>query len=177
MQEVRGSIPLSSTPRALGESLVLVGATLGGFIAGEGSFFVTRRLPPFQDGGPRQRFVFQVSVAARDRNVLEALRAFLGTGSIHDRARRYTSWLPVSTFTIGSHRAHRQVTIPFAERFLLLGAKRRQFESWRDDLHEYERLHPPKWGRGRSACSEAGCHEPVRGRGLCRRHYYRATGW
>src|SRR5581483_5297308 len=47
--------------------------TLGGFVAGEGSFIITTRQPPFVDGSPRLRFVFQVAVADRDRDLLEAL--------------------------------------------------------------------------------------------------------
>ena len=35
----------------------------------------------------------------------------------------------------------------------------------------------PEWGKGLSTCSVEGCDRPVRGRGLCRRHYYRATGY
>ncbi len=32
-------------------------------------------------------------------------------------------------------------------------------------------------GKGPSGCSEFGCDRPVRGRRLCRSHYYRATGY
>ena len=62
------------------------------------------------------------------------------------------------------------------ERYLLPCAKKRQFEQWRADLDSYEALHPTRWGRGPSPCSEPGCERPVRGRGLCRAHYCRATG-
>jgi hypothetical protein len=37
---------------------------LAGVVAGEGSFFVTRKLPPFADGSARLRFVFQVKMAS-----------------------------------------------------------------------------------------------------------------
>ena len=56
-------------------------------------------------------------------------------------------------------------------------AKRDQFDRWREEFDTYERAHPTQWGRGPSTCSEPGCHKPVRGRGLCRSHYYRATGY
>jgi hypothetical protein len=101
---------------------------------------------------------------------------FLGIGSILDQAPR-GQWLAMSTYSINSHRGHRAVTIPFAEQFLLPGAKRAQFDEWRAGLDEYEAAHPTRWGMGPSPCSVSECGKPVRGRGLCRRHYYRATGY
>src|SRR5436190_23140378 len=71
MQEVASSILVSSTLRA-------IGFTLGGVIAGEGSFIVTTALPPFVDGTERLRFVFEMTMATRDRAVLEALKSVLG---------------------------------------------------------------------------------------------------
>ena len=41
---------------------------------------------------------------------------------------------------------------------------------------EYEARFPSNWGTGPSPCAIAGCDKPVRGRGLCRAHYYAATG-
>jgi hypothetical protein len=115
-----------------------------------------------------------VSVATWDQGMLEALRTFLGTGSIHTSPARRANWQPTATFTIASNKGHRSATIPFAETFLLPCAKRRQFDRWRERLEEYERLIPK---RGRSQCSVQGCTGLVRGRGLCRSHYYRATGY
>jgi hypothetical protein len=153
----------------------LIGYFLGGFVAGEGSF-TTKAQSPYLDGSARKKFVLCVTVAQHDRPLLEALRAFLGRGSVRDDAPR-GSWLPTSTFDIASRAAHRDVTIPFAERFLLPCAKRQQFERWRADLASYEELHPSRYGRGPSECRIEGCTSPVRGQGLCRRHYYAATGY
>jgi hypothetical protein len=115
-------------------------------------------------------------MARRDRMLLEALRSFLGVGSVHAApARRH--WQPVSTFSVNSHHAHRIATIPFAEMFLRPSAKRRQFEQWRAQLDAHESRHPNPYGRGPSPCSVEGCGAPVRGRGLCRSHYYRETGY
>ena len=150
---------------------------LAGFVAGEGCFTVSRTGTTFRDGSSRLKFSFQVAVASRDRAMLEALRVVLGCGSIRDAPPAKAHWQPGSAFAVNSHRAHRQFTIPFMDRYLLPCAKRRQFEMWRAALDEYERLHPNRYGRGPSPCSEPGCDEPVRGRGLCRRHYYRATGY
>ena len=72
---------------------------------------------------------------------------------------------------------HREATIAFAERYLLPSAKRDQFEQWRAEMDEYLQAHPSRWGLGPSRCSQPGCEKPVRGRGLCRAHYYRATGY
>lgn len=148
---------------------------LAGFVAGEGTFCVTTRQPPFKDGTPRLAFLFDVQVATRDRPMLERLGALLGVGSITDHPPRKPGHQPLSAFRVASRRAHLSVTIPWADAHLLPSAKHDQFERWRDALIEYDALHPIKVGR--SPCSVEGCGKPVRGRGLCRSHYYRATGY
>jgi hypothetical protein len=60
------------------------------------------------------------------------------------------------------------------EEFLVAGHKRAQFLDWRRRLDRYAAEHPP---RMRSICSVDGCQRFVRGRGLCRSHYYQATGY
>jgi LAGLIDADG endonuclease len=149
---------------------------LGGFVAGEGCF-CTIRLPAFADGSARRRFVFQVTVATRDRALLEQLRSALGYGSITDHPPRQPRHEPTSTLRVSSFRAHRDATIPFADRYLLGSAKRDQFERWRAEMEDYLEAHPSRWGLGPSPCSIPGCGKPVRGRGLCRAHYYRVTGY
>jgi hypothetical protein len=154
------------------------GFALGGFVAGEGWFGTKRRATAFvANGAPRLTFVFAIAVAQRDRPLLEALVAFLGHGRILDRARRRPHHEPISELSISSSLVHRRATIPFAEHFLLPSAKRRQFEHWRAQLEAYEAERPSQWRRGPSPCSIDGCEKPVRGRGLCRSHYYRATGY
>ncbi len=169
MEEVARSIRVGSTSP-------LEAFMLAGFVAGEGSFGITR-LSPFNDGTPRLRFVFEVTVATRDRHLLEALQLMLGFGCIVDSPRRKPEWEPTSQFRIASRRAHFAATIPWADKYLLPGAKRGQYDAWRDALLSYDRLRPSRFGKGRSPCSVDGCDKPVRGRGLCRSHYYRATGY
>lgn len=177
MQKVASSILASSTLGVLPGLVSDVGFMLGGFVAGEGCFMVTRRLPAYADGGLRPRFVFTCQVAARDRAMLELLRAFLGSGSVYDSPPQRSGWQPTTTFTIGSIPAHRRATIPFATVFLLPSEKRAQFEAWRQALEVHDAARPSRFGKGPSPCSEPGCDRPVRGRGLCRRHYYRVTGY
>jgi LAGLIDADG DNA endonuclease family protein len=176
MQEVRRFDPgrLHLNASSLLATWRSVGFVLGGFVAGEGWFGILRPDPPRRDGSQRLRFRFCVTVARRDRRVLEALQAYLGVGCINDAPARHSGWLPQTTFTIGALGAHRRVTIPFAEAFLPPSAKREQFGGWRNTLLEYEGRRPV---RTRSICSEPGCDRFVRGRGLCRSHYYRATGY
>jgi hypothetical protein len=116
-------------------------------------------------------------MATRDRSLLEQLREALGFGSIQDRKPARQGWQPTSVFSVASRKAHVAATIPFMEQFLLHSAKREQFEQWRDALLAYDVRHPNPALRGRSVCSVEGCTAYVRGRGLCRRHYYRATGY
>ena len=149
---------------------------LAGFVAGEGCFSVTRRLPPFADGDPRLRFVFTVQVARRDRQLLDDLRRALGCGSIHERPSRRDGWQPTSVLTVSGLRSHRETVIPFMERHLVAGHKRHQFDLWVQAMDAYELAHPSRWGKGPSTCRMPGCDRPVRGRGLCRSHYHQETG-
>jgi hypothetical protein len=155
-----------------------MGFTLGGFVAGEGWFsIVDRRVPFVRDGSPRRRWVFGVSVADRDQPMLVALKSFLGCGTLRRAHRRRSHHLPIAIFEVHSSKLHHAAVIPFAEQFLLPSQKRDQFHRWRDALYEYEERRPSQYGRGRSTCSIPRCDKPVRGRGLCRTHYYRATGY
>lgn len=148
---------------------------LGGLVAGEGTFVVTLGNTRV-DGDRALRFVFQLTMASRDRALLKALREHLGFGSINDRAPRKSHWQPSSTLTVASRKAHLAATVPFMDAYLLAPThKRVQYEQWKGALLAYEEERPRKLGR--STCSEPGCAGLVRGRGLCRSHYYRATGW
>ncbi len=175
MEEVRSSILLGSTPREVSEGPVS-DWSLAGFVAGEGSFMVTKQQPGFADGDPRLRFVFAVCVAERDRDLLERLQRRLGFGSICLQRSRRLRWQPTTTLTVNSRRAHRLSVIPFMDRHLLPSAKRDQFDQWVAAMDAYDSEHPTRWGMGPSTCRIDGCEKPVRGRGLCRSHYYRATG-
>jgi hypothetical protein len=116
-------------------------------------------------------------MASRDSDLLDQLRTALGFGSIHERPPARPGWQPTSVYSVTSRKVHFASTIPFMERYLLPSAKREQFERWRDELRRYDALHPNPAVRGRSTCSVEGCGGLVRGRGLCRSHYYRATGY
>lgn len=180
MDEVAGSSPASSTGpfAALLSTWQAIGFTLGGLVAGEGSFYVTRRQERFtQDGTPRMRFVFQLAMAQRDADLVLAVRRYLGCGQVGSTPPRRRGHQPISSLTGAPIDAHRRATIPFARQFLLPSAKRDQFESWVERMDRYVRDRPSRYGRGPSPCSVEGCGSPVRGRGLCRRHYYRVTGY
>jgi len=146
-------------------------------VAGEGSFIVHSRREKFRDGSPRLRFIFQVAMASRDRQLLVGLRDFLGCGSIRRHQPRTARHSEMTIYAVTSLEEHLSTTIPFLERFLLASRKRAQYEEWRDRLLAYDRDRPSKTPRVRSRCSVAGCTGPVRGRMLCRSHYYRATGY
>jgi hypothetical protein len=175
MDEAVGSIPTSSTS-TLVEALHLVGGFFGGLIAGEGSFLVTS-VGSRADGTERLRFRLSVRMASWDRPLLEALRRFLGVGSIHDAPPARIGWQPSATYTVGSRRAVEHRVLPFADRYLLRPSQKFQdYTTWRSWFLAYQAQHPSRWAAGRSTCRIAGCSEPIRGQGLCRRHYYRATG-
>ncbi len=178
IEGVPGSNPGSSTTtNPLAAVVSSVGYTLGGFVAGEGCFCTSLQRRFYADGSPRFRFVFTVRMAQRDRPLLVALQSFLGVGSIVDALARRSHWLPQSTYTVTSLRAHHAAIIPFAEQFLLPCAKRTQFQRWREQMAAQEAAHPNRWGLGPADCTRSGCMRPVRGRGLCRVHYYEVTGY
>jgi hypothetical protein len=130
-----------------------------------------------KDGSPRRRFVFSLTMAVRDRPLVEQLRTFLGCGSIRVAKPGKPHHQPTAVLTVASERQHLEFVIPFSEQYLLPCAKRNQFERWRDELLAYRRDRPSRYGRGLSICSVPGCGRPVRGRGVCRIHYYRITGY
>jgi hypothetical protein len=148
---------------------------LAGLVAGEGSFSITRGRPT-SEGTATQRFVFDLRMASRDRALLLELREVLGFGSVTDYAARNKRWLPMTALRVHSRKAHVAATIPFMDAYLLAPTQKRlQYDRWKSALLAYEQEHPRRIGR--STCSEEGCDRLVRGRGLCRAHYYRATGY
>ncbi len=190
MEEVWSSILHSSTkdeqastaPTSVGavgvscQALRVVADFIGGFVSGEGCFS-QQVVGSRSDGSPRVRFRFSVGVAERDRAVLEVLREFLGFGSIDVQAARRSNWQPTARFVVHSRRAHELAVVPVFRDVLPQGHKRDVFLQWTDALGRDVAQHPSRWGKGPAACSVAGCSGPVRGQGLCRRHYYRATGY
>lgn len=177
MEKAEGSSPSSSTFAESSASGRRLGFAFGGLVAAEGTFTSSRLRPDRADGSPRTRFIFALTMAQRDRPLVLALRDYLGAGSVTDRPRRSERWQPTTTLTISGRRSHHAATIPFAETYLLPSAKRRQYDQWRDQLAAYESAYPSRLGRAPKPCRMAGCDRPVRGRGLCRVHYYRETGW
>ena len=65
MEEVAGSTPVGSTFRRRG-------FVLGGLVSGEGSYYVTRKQPPFKDGTERKdsssRYAWQSAIARSSRS-------------------------------------------------------------------------------------------------------------
>jgi len=177
MEKAEGSSPSSSTLAEPSVDRRRLGFAFGGLVAAEGTFTTSRLRPDRADGSSRTRFIFAVTMAQRDRALVVALRDFLGAGSLTDRPPRNARWQPTVTLTISGRRSHHGVTIPFADSYLLPSAKRTQFDLWRAQLASYESAHPSRFGKGRSTCRIPTCDRPVRGRGLCRVHYYRETGW
>jgi hypothetical protein len=156
----------------------LAGCFFGGLVAAEGCFGIVQMSARRRDGSLRLRFVLSLKMAAWDRPLLTSLQRFLGAGAVNDFAPRKPGWQPTASFTISGRFTHNRVTIPFAEGYLPRASQKwQQFLHWRGDLRAYEARHPSQWGKGPSTCSVPDCPDPVRGRGCCRRHYYRETGY
>ncbi|MBN2623094.1 MAG: hypothetical protein JXA83_06995 [Acidimicrobiales bacterium] len=134
---------------------------LGGFVAAEGTLVHTGR-----------RFAFRVSLAACDLASCELLRTWLGVGTITHAPRRAEHYDDEVTYAVQAIPDLVEVVVPFLDEHLPPSYKREQYVAWRADLMAY-------WddrARRRRPCTVAGCDEPRRARGLCRRHYYAAYG-
>ena len=175
MEEVARSIRVSSTSsfdRA-------TGFMLGGLVAGEGCYSRSRRSERFvRDGSPRYKFSFSVTMADRDRAIVELLRDLLACGSIYEQPPAKAHHQPTVSLQITREADLLGAVVPFSEKFLLSQcAKRRQFDTWHESLVNYLRDRPSQYGRGPSTCRIEGCERPVRGQGLCRSHYHQLTGY
>jgi LAGLIDADG DNA endonuclease family protein len=132
---------------------------LGGFIAGEGTFF---------HSGTPPKFVFAVGLGAQDATTCELIATFLGVGHIHHSPRRKPHYDDEVTFAIQSLRDHLRVTIPFMDAHLPESHKRTQYLAWRAELLDY-------WERRakrRRPCTVDSCDAPQRAHGYCRRHLW-----
>ena len=118
-----------------------------------------------------------MTMADRDLAAVTALRDFIAVGSVMHRPPQRPNWLPTVTLSVTGRRGIRDSLIPFCDAYLIAGHKRAQYLRWREQFHDYETRFPSNWGAGPSPCAVAGCDRPVRGRGLCRAHYYEATGY
>ena len=175
MEEAARSIRVSSTPSFDRDT----GFMLGGLVAGEGCYTRSLRRDPFvRDGSPRYRFMFAVTMAERDRQIIELLKNVLACGSIYVGSPSKPHHQPTVSLQVTKEADLLGAVVPFSETFLLpVSAKRRQFDKWHESLLTYLRDRPSQYGRGPSRCSVEGCERPVRGRGLCRSHYHQLTGY
>lgn len=149
---------MPTTTRRRGGDLA---AFLGGFFAGEGY------LRAGEHG-----FDCTVALGASDAGMCELLRDFLGVGRVRRYARRKAHYDDEAIWVVRSLPELVEVIVPFLDEHLPPSYKREQYLVWRAELMAYwdERA------RRRRPCTAAGCDEPRRARGLCRRHYYAAYG-
>lgn len=135
----------------------------GGFIAAEGCFSRTGEPP---------RFAFVVGLGARDAGQCERLLAFLGVGFISTSSRRKAHYDDEVAFQVRKLVDLVHVVVPFMDEHLPPSFKRQQYEQWRGDLLAHWHTSARRVRR----CTVAGCQEPRRAHGLCRRHLYRLRG-
>jgi hypothetical protein len=94
-----------------------LGFMLGGLVAGEGYFGTITTPKRFQDGTPRLRFTFEVTMASRDRPLLEALHVFLSAGRITDVQPKNPKWLLCSTTGSSGSSVYGYAANPIVKRF------------------------------------------------------------
>lgn len=146
-----------TTGRRVGD----IAAFLGGFIAGEGYLRADAR-----------GFACTVAVGSSDAAMCELLRDFLGVGRIRRYDRRRAHYDDEVVWVVRSVRDLVEAVVPFLDDHLPPSYKREQYREWRADLL----AHWDEQARRRRPCTVAGCEQPHRARGLCRRHYYAVYG-
>ena len=93
-------------------------------------------------------------------------------GNVRLYPRRKPHYDDEVVFAVRKLRDLVEVVVPFMDVYLPPSYKRQQYLEWRATLlHHWE--HRAKRVRH---CTVAGCDEPQRAKGLCRRHYYATYG-
>ena len=134
----------------------------GGFVAAEGCF--TR-------AGPR-RFRFAVHLGATDASMCWYFAALLGVGHVNNYRRRRPHYDDETVYAVTSLPDLVEVVVPFMDEHLPPSYKREQYLAWRADLLEYWETKAKR----RRLCTEPGCEEPQRAKGVCRHHYHERYG-
>ncbi|HLE29913.1 MAG TPA: LAGLIDADG family homing endonuclease [Anaerolineales bacterium] len=117
---------------------------IAGFVAGEGSFFVTTSTTTTW---PQVTCAFSIKIRADDREMLEIIRRALKfSGAIHYLpSRRYQySWNSIKRhdavmLIIRDHDELMSYVIPFFDRYLLHSQKRRNYEIWKQVVQMMDR--------------------------------------
>jgi hypothetical protein len=120
----------------LGDEPIEVAEYLGGFVAAEGTF--THALLDGGSKGPRPTFTFAVGLGAADHEMCELYRAFLGVGRVRWYRRRQPHYDDEVVFAVRAFRDLIDVVVPFMDRHLPPSHKRTQYETWREQLLEYD---------------------------------------
>ena len=100
------------------------------------------------------------------------MRDGLGVGRLVWSPRRQPHYDDEVTFVVRRLRDLVEVVVPFMDEHLPASYKREQYLSWRAALLD----HWEHGARRPRSCTQPGCDEPRRARGLCRRHYYAVYG-
>lgn len=107
---------------------------LSGFVVGEGCFYVESGRDEKYRLGWRIRPAFCVEVRHDDREILEGMKSVLGCGNIYEldfgRYRGYEGkgWRPHVKYRVSNIRDIRERVIPFFQKHILFGRKRRCFD-------------------------------------------------
>jgi hypothetical protein len=106
-------------------------AFVGGFVAAEGTFFVTRRTERLKV------FTFAVGLGATDAETCELLHTFFGCGSIVRSARRQAHYDDEVRFQVRRRADLVTRVVPFMDEHLPPSYKRTQYAVWRSELIAY----------------------------------------
>jgi hypothetical protein len=139
-----------------------LGYEVAGIVAAEGTFVATAE----------RRFRFAVSLGATDRVMCDLLLTYFSVGRISTSGRRRDHYDDEVTFYVQRLKDLVEVVVPFMDEHLPPSHKREQYLVWRAQLLDY-------WehrARRRRPCTVAGCAQPQRAKGVCRRHYYERFG-
>jgi hypothetical protein len=102
-----------------------------GFVAGEGSFSTNK-------SKDRNRYVFSISLADVDAEILHKIEDYLGVGNVYEYDSREEHWEDTAQYQVQCADEIYNVIIPFFEENNLRDThKQEQYIEWRDGFLEY----------------------------------------
>lgn len=102
---------------------------VGGFVVGEGCFYIDISRDSSYSCGYQSRLGFEIELREDDREILEEIQNQLSCGNIYRlEYDRYKKWKPHVKYRVSNFREINEKVIPYFKEGLLFGKKHRQFD-------------------------------------------------
>jgi len=102
---------------------------IGGFVVGEGCFYIDISKDTSYRCGFHCRLGFEIELRDDDEPILQEIKAILGCGHVYKlEYRRYHKWKPHAKYRVTNFREIYDKVIPFFQQYSLFGQKAKSFE-------------------------------------------------